>query len=124
MAKKKAAKVKTLTNAGDIAQLIVDTIVLAIEDAGYTIIAAAFSEWQPKLKTSVQNRLNAGGQWTPNVEKKVLDVARDMAAIAVIISDDDPEIPKSRLHAAFRAAKASKKCPGGSGAGAWCDFSI
>jgi hypothetical protein len=122
VAKKKSSKL--LTDAGAIAQLIVDKITEEIEKAGSSIIPAAFNEWQPKLKISIKNRLDAGGKWTPAVQNKVLDVAADMATIAIIISADDPEVPKARLHAAFRAAKASKKCPGSSGGGAWCDFSI
>jgi hypothetical protein len=65
--------------------------------------------------------LNSGQKWTPQVEKTVLRVASDMGRIAVIISDDDPQVTKDRALAAFAAAQSHKACPG-NGQGAWCDF--
>jgi hypothetical protein len=44
-----------------------------------------------------------------------------MGRIAVIISDDDPQVTKDRALAAFAAAQSHKACPG-NGQGAWCDF--
>ena len=123
MAKKKKKKKKhaTLPTASSIVTLIVDQLTKIVEDAGKQFSAKALDQWTKDLKDAVQLNLNNGQKWTPQVEKTVLRVASDMGRIAVIISDDDPQVTKDRAMAAFAAAQTHKACPG-RGEGAWCDF--
>jgi hypothetical protein len=109
--------------AEQIVSQIVKALTEAITNAGLSLSVGALDEWQPKLLQSVKDNLKAGGLWTPIAQKNVLRVAADMGRIAVILSADDAEVTKSRVHAAFRAAQFHKTCPG-AGGGAWCNFRI
>jgi hypothetical protein len=139
MAKKKAAKKKAAnkrvgktpvaTKAQRLeAAEIVKKISARIEDTlgaltpAKQLSSTALSEWSPKLRKAVEKNLALNQKWAI-AEPAVLAVAADMARIAAILSTDDPSVPKARLHAAFRAAKAHKSCPG-AGGGAWCDFDM
>jgi hypothetical protein len=104
-----------------IVEVIVNQLTKVVEDAGKQFSANALVDWKKSLKIAVQANLDANQKWTPQVEKTVLRVAADMGRIAVIISDDDPQVTKGRAMAAFTAAQAHKACPG-NGQGAWCDF--
>jgi hypothetical protein len=119
--KKKKKKHLTAPTAASIVALIVTQLTKIVEDAGKQFSARALDQWKKDLKNAVQVNLNSGQKWTPQVEKTVLRVASDMGRIAVIISDDDPQVTKDRALAAFAAAQSHKACPG-NGQGAWCDF--
>jgi len=128
-ARKRVRKTPTVTKAQrQEADAIVQKIGKRIEDTlgaltpAKQLTSTALGEWSPKLRKSVERNLSLGQKWAV-AEPKVLEVATDMARIAAILSTDDPSVPKQRLHAAFRAAKAHKSCPG-TGGGAWCDFDM
>ena len=119
--KKKKKKHLAAPTAASIVELIVTQLTKIVEDGGKQFSAKALDQWKKDLKNAVQVNLKSGQKWTPQVQKTVLRVASDMGRIAVIISDDDPQVTKDRALAAFAAAQFHKACPG-SGQGAWCDF--
>jgi hypothetical protein len=121
--KNKPKKASASISAEKIVEIINAALLKSITDAGLALSAGAIDEWEKGLLGAVKNNLKAGGQWTKLTAHNVTRVAADMGAIAVIISAGDAEVTKNRLHAAFRAAKFHKVCPG-AGSGAWCDFNV
>ena len=119
--KKRKKKRLAAPTAASIVALIVTQLTKVVEDGGKQFSARALDQWKKDLKDAVQLNLDNGQKWTPQVQKTVLRVASDMGRIAVIISDDDPQVTKDRALAAFGAAQFHKACPG-NGEGAWCDF--
>src|SRR5262249_37035368 len=122
--RKRSRRIKSSITPNQIVQEIVDALTKSITDAGLMLSVGALDEWRAKLLVSVTKNLNKGAVWTPLARQNVLRVAKDMGTIAVILSAADSEVTKNRVHAAFRAAKFHKSCPGTAGSGAWCDFSI
>jgi hypothetical protein len=123
-----ATKFKSLIASVDIAaraivKEIVDEMNLTLMATGKAFTPNALDEWVPKLTTAVRDRLLDGGNWT-NDRANVLAVASDMALIGAILSGTSSAVNKGRVHASFRAVKDHATCPGGLGAGRWCDFDI
>lgn len=112
---------KYSATADDIVREIVDAITTSIQNGGKTLTPGALDEWAPKLTNAVAKNLSLGGDWNKD-RAKVMIVATDMATIAIILSYEQPSVTKSEIHAAFRAVRFHRACPGPGGQGAWCNF--
>ena len=110
-------------DANAIVQEIVDHMTMVASLLGKSFTPGALDEWRGKLVGSVKDKLTGGGNWN-NDKSKVLEVARDMTAISMLLSGNAAMISKARVHAAFRACKDHAKCPVPGGSGAWCNFDI
>jgi hypothetical protein len=106
-----------------IVEEIVDQMKQTLKTLGKSFTPNALDEWTPLLRDSVYQRLVHGGDWNTD-RANVLTVASDMATIASILSASSIVVNKNQVHAAFRAAKHHATCPGGVGAGRWCNFDI
>ena len=110
-------------DANAIVQEIIDHMTLVAALLGKEFTPGALDEWRGLLVEAVKGKLTGGGNWN-NDKSKVLDVARDMTVISVLLSGNAAMISKPRVHAAFRACKDHAKCPAPGGSGAWCNFDI
>jgi len=114
----------TETTAEAIVDRIVKEMTAVLKGRKKQFSSGAIDEWEKKLLGSVRTTLSSpGGSWLVS-RPKVLLVAKDMARIAAMLSAKKSKVDKPQVHAAFRAVKEHVVCPGGPGAGRWCDFNL
>lgn len=81
---------------------------------------AAKDYWIDNASRSIASQLANGGNWTVD-KKRVLPIAKKMGKVAAALATGNLVLLWA-AEAAAEAVQADPGCPGGLGAGGYCDF--